>query len=99
MICFAQRLAVLDGDAADAEDEIDLGLGETIDGLIGGDAILVEPARFLARFEDGHVVAMHGEAMSAGEARRPRPDDGHSFPVAAARWKGCRPDRISVSVA
>ena len=75
----AERLAVLDRDAADREDEIHLALRELVDRLVGGDAVFVEPARLLARVEDRDVVAVHREAMRAGEARRPGADDGDAL--------------------
>ncbi len=51
---------MLDGDAADGEDEINFLLREIIDGFVGGDAEFVEPARFFPRFENRDRVAMHG---------------------------------------
>ena len=44
----AERLAGLDRDAADRQDEIDLALGEVVDRLVGGDAVFVEAADLLA---------------------------------------------------
>src|SRR3712207_8128918 len=57
-------------DSADAKDEVDLPLGEILDGLVGGDAVLVEPAGFLSRLEHHHLVAQGGELMRAGEPDR-----------------------------
>src|SRR5262245_31609429 len=76
----AQRLAVLDGNAADGKDEVDLGLGEVVHCLVRGDAVFIEAARLFARLVDGHVMTMHGKTVSAGEAGGPRPNYGHMFP-------------------
>ena len=42
----AERLAVLDRDAADRGDVVDLGLGKIVGALVGGDAVFVEAAGF-----------------------------------------------------
>jgi hypothetical protein len=87
----AERLAGLDRDAADRQDEIDLGLGEIVRRLVGGDAVFVEPADLRLRVEDDDVVAVHGKAMGAGEPGRPAPTTATRLPVGAARAKGCVP--------
>ncbi len=72
----AELQAVLHLDAADREHVVDFVLREIVDRLVGGDAVFVEAAGFLARLEDHDVVAVHGEAMGAGKARRSGADDG-----------------------
>ena len=74
----AEHLAGLD-DAADRQDELDLALGEAVDRLVGGDAVFVEPAGLRPGVEYDDVVAVHGEAMGAGEARRAGADDGDAL--------------------
>ncbi len=46
--------------------------------LIGRDAVFVEPAQLLPRLEDGGLMAQQGQAMGAGETRRPAADDSHA---------------------
>jgi hypothetical protein len=75
-----------DLDAADGKNVIDLLLGEIVDGLVGGDAVFVEAARFSAGIVDDDVVALDGEAMGAGETGRAGADDGDLLPVESARW-------------
>ena len=81
----AERLAALDLDAADRENEIDFPRGEIVDRLVGGDAIFVEAARLLARLEDRAVDA--GEASSCAQARPagPAPTIATRLPVGAPR--------------
>ena len=86
----AQRLARARLDAAQAEDEVDLVLGEIVRHLIGGDAVFVEAAQLVPRLEDRDVMAQHGQAMGAGEPRRPAADHGDALAGRrGARWKGC----------
>ena len=59
-----------------ASDIVDLGLREIVARLVGGDAVFVEAAGLFARVEDGHGMAVHGETVGAGKARRARADDG-----------------------
>ncbi len=66
-----------------AQNVIHLALGEIIDRLIGGDAIFIEPARLLARFEDRHLMAKRCKLVCAGKSRRSSAD--HRHPPARAR--------------
>ena len=72
----AERTAVLDGDAADRGDVVDLGLREIVGALVGGDAVFVEAAGLLPGLEDRHVVAVAREPMRGGEPGRSGADHG-----------------------
>ncbi len=72
----SEPAARLDRDAADRENEVELGLREPVDGLVGGDAVFVEAAGLVAAVEDGDVVAVHGKAVGAGDSRGSRSHDG-----------------------
>src|SRR5688572_14845109 len=80
----AERLTCLHGDAADGEHEIDLGLGEVVDGLVGGDAVFVEATELVLGVEDRDVVAKRRQAMRARQAGGPAAN--HSD--ALAGWSG-----------
>jgi hypothetical protein len=67
-------------DAADAQQPVDLGLRETVRGLVGGDAVFVETARLGARLEQRDVMSEHRQPVRTGEPRRPRAD--HRDPLA-----------------
>ena len=54
-------------DPADLQQPVDFGLGETFDGLVGGDPVFVEPARLWPRVHQDDIVTVHGEAVRAGE--------------------------------
>ena len=71
-------------DPADAQDPVDLGLRETVHGLVGGDAVLVEAARLAPGLEEGHRMARRGELVGAGEAGGAGADHGHLVPVGGA---------------
>ncbi len=66
----AERLAVLDCDAADRGDVVDFGLGKIVDALVGGDAVFVEPAGFRPGLQDGDVMAVAGEPVRRGKTGR-----------------------------
>ena len=66
----AEARALADGDAADAEEPRDLGLGEAVHRLVGGDAELVEPAGLGAAV---HEQRRRGRAWRGGGRRRARP--------------------------
>ena len=101
----AERLAAPNLDAPDRENEIDLPGGEIVDRLIGGDAVFVEAARLLARFEDRAVDAGEAKFMRASQARRPRADDRDPLagwrPARIGRFPGrdCRLGRIALQLA
>ena len=60
----------------------------------------LRPPSFVARLEDGDVMAEHGEPVGAGEAGRAAADHGDALARGRApRLKGCLPAAISVSVA
>ena len=64
---------------ADGQDEGGFPSREIIDGLIGRDAVFVQAARFLSRFENRGFDAGQRELVRAGEARGAGADDGHFF--------------------
>ena len=66
-------------DAADAEQEIDLALGVVVHQLVAGDAVLVEAAGFVAGLEHHHVMAVHGQAVGAGQPCRAGADHGDTL--------------------
>src|SRR5690606_24891101 len=72
----AERPAVLDRDATDRGDIVDLGLGEIVRRLVGGNAVLVEAAGLGLRLEDDDVVAVDRQAVRGGEAGGTGADDG-----------------------
>src|SRR5262249_49084585 len=63
----AKLAPILDGDAADAENEAYFRLREVIDGLIGGNAIFIESAWLLLGLMDGDLMAVHRKAVRAGK--------------------------------
>ena len=69
------------------EDELDLAGGEAVDGLVGGDAVFVEAADLRPGVEDDDVVAVHGQAMGAGEAGRAAADHGDALAGEGARGR------------
>ncbi len=71
----AKGLARLDGDAADSEEPIDLGLREAARRLVGGDSVFVEAAGFGAGVKDCHIMAVHRQTVRAGEACGAGADD------------------------
>ena len=71
----AERDAVLHRDPAGRQDEGDFARGEVVGRLVGGDAVFVEAARFLALLEDRRLVAGDGERVGAGQSRRTGADD------------------------
>ena len=75
----AQPPPQLHRDAADAEQPLDLPLREAVDGLVAGDAVLVEAPRLGARVEEDNVVPFHGQPMGAGQPRGPGPHDGDAL--------------------
>ena len=70
------------------EDEVDLGLREVAGRLVGGDAVFVEPADLRPRLVDDDVVAVHGEAVGAGEAGRAAADHGDALPGGRGTGEG-----------
>ena len=72
----AERAAVLDRDAADRGDVVDLGLREVVGALVGGDAVFVEAAGLGPRLEDRHVMAVARKPVRGGEAGRAGADHG-----------------------
>ena len=81
-----QRLAVLDRDAADLQQPVDLGLREVAGRLVGGDAVFVQPAGLGPRVVEHHVMPVHRQPVRAGQSRRPRPH--HRHPLARRRRAG-----------
>ena len=65
-----------DRDAADAEDEVDLGLGEIGRRLVGGDAVFVEAAELRPGVVERHGMAEQRQAMRRRQPRRPGPHHG-----------------------
>ena len=72
----AERLAVLDRDAADRRDVVDLGLREIVGALVGGDAVFVEAAGFRPRLEDRHVMAVARQPVRGSKPGRAGADHG-----------------------
>ena len=66
--------------AVDGEDVVHLGLGEIVDGLVGRDTVLVEPAELGVATENHNVVAEHGEPVRAGQPGRAATNNCHTFP-------------------
>ena len=89
----AEARALADGDAADAEEPGDLGLGEAVHRLVGGDAELVEPAGLGAAVHKHDVVAEHGEAVGAGEPCRAGADHGDALARRRGAGEGLRAAR------
>ncbi|ENN89851.1 hypothetical protein RHSP_80435 [Rhizobium freirei PRF 81] len=72
----AERLAVLDLDAADGEHVVDFLLGEVVDRLVGGDAVFVQAAGLFAGIEDSDVMTLDGKTMGTGKTGGAGADDG-----------------------
>ena len=83
-----QLVAVADLDAADLQKKFHFALGEIVDQLVGGDAVFIKAAGFLAGLEDHHLVTMHGQAMGAGQPRRAGTDHGDAFAAGRGAFKG-----------
>ncbi len=83
----AERLAIFDLDAADRQDEIDLGLREGVGRLVGGDAIFVEAAGLRPRLE--HDGLMAGDARAHARRRVP-PDPAPTIGDRLARRRAAR---------
>ena len=75
----AEGRACFDVDPADAEQPVDLRLRVAVDGLVGGDAVFVQPARLVPRIIDHDVMALHRQPVRAGEARGAGADDADGF--------------------
>ena len=86
-------------DAADAEQPVDLGLGEAVHRLVGGDAELVEPAALgrpsISTTSWPSIASRCAQASPAG----PAPTTATRLPVGAARANGWPAFAISASVA
>ncbi len=90
-----EGLAVLNADAADRQDIVELALGDVVIRLVGGDAKLVEAAALRLGLEDRDAMAMAGEGMGAGEASRAGPDHRDLF----ARGWACRVELLPAAKA
>ena len=87
----AETLAVAQFDTADLQEEFHFAPGEVVHQLVAGDAVLVEAAGLGAGLEEHHVVAVHGQAVGAGQPGRPAPTTAMRLPVAGERLNGCSP--------
>ncbi|SVJ68944.1 Uncharacterised protein [Klebsiella pneumoniae] len=75
----AETLAVAQFDTADLQEEFHFAPGEVVHQLVAGDAVLVEAAGLGAGLEEHHVVAVHGQAVGAGQPGRPGADHGDAL--------------------
>ncbi len=76
---FPEAFFVLQGDAADGEEEQNFAGGEVIGHFIRGDAVFVQAAGFWLGVVDRYVVALERERVGAGEAGGARADHGDAF--------------------
>ncbi|MNJ44476.1 hypothetical protein D3C77_395300 [compost metagenome] len=75
----AQHLIVTDLDTTDLQYEIHLALGEVVDHLVLGNAVLVQASGLGPGLEDHHVMAVPGQAMGTGQTGRPGADHGNTL--------------------
>ena len=66
-------------DATNGKDKINLTLGETIHGFVGGNAVFVQAAQFFPGFKNHHIMAEHREPVSTGESCRTSANDRNLF--------------------
>ncbi len=80
----AKALVVAHIDTAYGKDVVDLFLRETVDRLVGGDAVFVQPTGLAPCLEDDDIMAVHGQPVRAGEPRGTCTDDRDAL---AGRWR------------
>src|SRR3546814_90630 len=73
-----EALPQYESDAADGQDIGGLALGEVVDRLVGGDAVLVEAAGLFPPVDQIDVMTMQRQAVSAGEAGGAGTDHRHA---------------------
>ena len=75
-----QSAAVLDRDPANAEQPVQFGLREAVDGLVSRDPVLVEATGLGSGFVERYTVPVHGQPVRRCKARWTRTDDGDVLP-------------------
>lgn len=86
----AQSLATFQRNAADAHEPIDLACGESVHGLVAGDAVFVQSAGLGACVEQHDIMALGRQPMRRRKAGRPGADHGHTLSGGGAAGEGMR---------
>ena len=68
-----------DFDAADLQQELQFLLRVIVHQFVLGDPVFIEATSLFPGFENHHVMAVHGAAMSAGQTGRAGTDHGDAF--------------------